>query len=110
MNRKIFSKLEHFAFRNLMLETDLISLEESGIDIGHTDTIVREKIVDVEMFKSDILTSAKKMARFYVYYYAFENSIRELISGRLEEKYGINWWDLKAPQGVKDSVKKKSPK
>lgn len=100
-----FDKLmERFAFRNLMLETDLIELEESGIDLQHIDTISQKDIVDKELFEHDILADARKMARFYVYYYAFENSIRRLISGRLEEKYGINWWELKAPKGVKDNV------
>lgn len=97
-------KLEHFAFKNLMLETDLIKLEESGIDIQHIDTISQKDIVDTELFEHEILASARKMARFYVYYYAFENSIRSLISGRLEEKHGINWWELKAPPGVKKNV------
>lgn len=99
-------KLEHLAFKNLMLETDLIELEENGIDIQHIDTISRKEIVDTDLFEHDILASARKMARFYVYYYAFENSIRSLISGRLEERHGINWWELKAPDGVKANVKK----
>src|ERR1043166_8305137 len=97
-------KLEHFAFKNLMLETDLIKLEESGVDLQHIDTIVQKDIVDTELFEHEILASARKMARFYVYYYAFENSIRSLITGRLEEKHGINWWELKAPAGVKKNV------
>tara|TARA_R110001599_G_scaffold184627_4_gene378538 strand:+ start:2551 stop:3129 length:579 start_codon:yes stop_codon:yes gene_type:complete len=99
-------KLEHLAFKNLMLETDLIELEENGVDIQHIDTISRKEIVDTDLFEHDILASARKMARFYVYYYAFENSIRSLISGRLEERHGINWWELKAPVGVKANVKK----
>lgn len=103
---KFYKKLEHLAFKNLMLETNLIALEESGIDIQHIDTISQKDIVDTQLFEHDILASARKMARFYVYYYAFENSVRSLISGRLEEKHGINWWELKAPQGVKDNVKK----
>lgn len=101
----INNKLERFAFKNLMLETDLKNIEESGIDIQHLDTIKGIDIVDTDYFEHDILASARKMARFYVYYYAFENSIRSLISGRLEEKYGINWWELKAPDGVKQNVK-----
>lgn len=97
-------KLEHFAFKNLMLETDLRLIEESGIDIQHIDSIEKDDIVDTDYFEHSILSSARKMARFYVYYYAFENSIRSLITGRLEERYGINWWELKAPDGVKKNV------
>lgn len=102
---KFEKKLEHFAFKNLMLETDLINLEESGIDLQHIDTISQKDIVDKDLFEQDILASARKMARFYVFYFAFENSIRRLITGRLEENHGINWWDLKAPQGVKNNVR-----
>ncbi len=98
-------KLELLAFKNLMLETDLMKLEESGINIQHIDTILHKDLVDINLFESDILVSARKMARFYVYYYAFENSVRRLISGRLEEIYGINWWEIKAPSGVKENVK-----
>jgi len=97
-------KLQHFAFKNLMLETELDKLEKSGLDIQHIDTIQGNDIVDTDYFEYQILASARKMARFYVYYYAFENSIRSLISGRLEEKYGINWWEMKAPPGVKKNV------
>lgn len=103
-------KLEVFAFRNLMLETELIKLEESGIDLQHIDSISKKEIVDLDLFEFDIVVSARKMARFYVYYYAFENSLRRLISGRLKEKYGINWWDLKAPNGVKQNVEKNQEK
>ncbi|HTA26463.1 MAG TPA: Swt1 family HEPN domain-containing protein [Bacteroidia bacterium] len=87
-----------------MLETDLIKLEKSGIDIQHIDTISQQDIVDIELFEHRILASARKMARFYVYYFAFENSIRSLISGRLEEKYGINWWELKAPPNIQKTA------
>lgn len=104
------NKLEHFGFKNLMLETDLAKLENSGIDIQHIDTLDQNDIVDLDYFEHDILSSARKMARFYVYYYAFENSIRSLISGRLEEKYGINWWELKAPAGVKGNVEENQRK
>ena len=101
---KFSDRLERFAFKNLMLETDLINIEESGVDIQHIDTISKKEIVDTELFEHEILTSARKMARFYVYYFAFENSIRSLISGRLEEKHGLNWWDIKAPPGVAKNV------
>lgn len=51
-------KLEHFAFKNLMLETELINIEESGIDIQHIDTISQKEIVDLDLFEYDILVSA----------------------------------------------------
>lgn len=47
------------------------------------------------------------MADFYAIYYALENSIRRLISGRLSEKYGANWWKEKVPPSIQAEVEKK---
>jgi len=99
-------RLKLFCMQNLLLESDLARLEESGLEIGHKDTIKRDDPVDVALFELDIVTRARKMADFYVLYYALEDSIRRLIAQRLREKYGANWWDLKVPKGVRDNVEK----
>lgn len=96
-----------FGMQNLMLETELRKLEESGIQIEHTKTIKKAEIVDVELFESDILQEARRMADFYAIYYALENTIRRLISERLKEKHGANWWKDKVPAGVQTEVEKK---
>ena len=96
-----------FGMQNLMLETELSKLEASGIQIEHTKTISKAEVVDVDLFENDILQEARRMADFYVIYYAVENSIRRLISERLEDKYGPTWWASKVPPGVKTEVEKK---
>ncbi len=96
-----------FGMHNLLLETDLKKLEESGIQIEHARTIQRAEIVDVDLFESDILQEARKMADFYALYYSLENSIRRLISERLSEKHGPNWWRDRVPEGVQREVDKK---
>jgi methyl coenzyme M reductase subunit C-like uncharacterized protein (methanogenesis marker protein 7) len=96
--------------QNLMLEADLAKLEKSGIEIGHIRTIKKDDVVDTELFDLDIRNQARKMADFYALYYCLENSIRRLISERLREKYGPNWWDEKVPDGVKNNVKDKQDK
>jgi hypothetical protein len=93
--------------QNLLLESELRKLEESGIPIEHTTTIKQAEIVDVDLFEQDILQEARKMADFYAIYYSLENSIRRLISGRLSEKYGPNWWKEKVPTGIRGEVEKK---
>ncbi|WP_410211385.1 Swt1 family HEPN domain-containing protein [Aquirhabdus sp.] len=102
--------LRLFGMRNLMLEADLVALEKMGIDIGHTETLKRDELVDTDLFEADILHAAKQMANFYVLYYSLENTIRRLISGRLHEKHGMNWWELRVPIGVKTSVADKQKK
>jgi energy-converting hydrogenase A subunit M len=96
-----------FGMHNLMLETELNKLESSGIQIEHVKTIAKAEVVDVELFESDILQEARKMADFYVIYYAVENSIRRLVSERLEEKHGGNWWASKVPEHIRIEVAKK---
>jgi energy-converting hydrogenase A subunit M len=99
--------LIRFGMHNLMLETELNKLESSGIQIEHAKTIAKAEAVDVELFESDILQEARKMADFYVIYYAVENSIRRLVSERLEEKHGANWWAAKVPEHIRIEVTKK---
>lgn len=100
-------RIKLFGMHNLLLETELMKLEEGGIQIEHTKTILKSEIVDVELFESDILQEARKMADFYALYYSLENSIRRLISERLSEKHGANWWKDKVPDGVQKEVEKK---
>jgi energy-converting hydrogenase A subunit M len=96
-----------FGMHNLLLETELMKLEDGGIQIEHQKTILKAEIVDVDLFESDILQEARKMADFYALYYSLENSIRRLISERLSEKHGVNWWKDKVPDGVQKEVEKK---
>jgi HEPN superfamily Swt1-like protein len=96
-----------FGMQNLLLETDLKRLEESGIQIEHTKTIQKTEVVDVELFENDILQEARKMADFYVLYYSLENSIRRLIAERLAEKHGPTWWKGKVPPALQSEVEKK---
>jgi energy-converting hydrogenase A subunit M len=103
-------QLKAFGMQNLMLESDLAKIEESGIDIGHVRTIRRDELVDVDLFDSDILTDARQMADFYVLYFALENSIRRLVRERLSEDHRANWWDASIPDGVKTAVKDKQEK
>jgi len=109
-DQPVSERLKVFAIQNLMLESDLTKLENSGIEIGHIQTLRKDEVVDTELFDHDIRKQARKMADFYVLYYCLENSIRRLISERLKEKYEANWWEEKVPDGVKNSVKEKQQK
>jgi hypothetical protein len=99
--------LRLFGMHNLMLESELSKLEGSGLQIEHIRTIQKAEVVDIDLFESDILQEARKMADFYALYYSLENSIRRLISGRLAERHGANWWNVKVPEGVQRAVKDK---
>jgi hypothetical protein len=103
----ITDDLKLFGMHNLILESELQKIEESGVQIEHARTIQRAEVVDIELFEGDILQEARRMADFYAIYYSLENSIRRLISGRLAEKHGAGWWKSKVPEGVQRAVKDK---
>ena len=103
---KLDEQLFVFTMKNLLLEGELARLEKSGIELGHIQTIKRNELVDTDLFESEILRKAKKMADFYVLYFSLENSVRKLITDVLSEKHGSEWWEKKVPSGVKDNVKK----
>lgn len=103
----IADDLKLFGMHNLLLETELNNLESRGVQIEHGKTIMKAEVVDVDLFENEIMQEARKMADFYVIYYAVENSIRRLIAETLEEKYGPNWWETKVPEKVRLEVEKK---
>jgi energy-converting hydrogenase A subunit M len=103
----IHDDIKLFGMHNLLLEAELMKLEERGVQIDHKKTILMAEIVDVDLFESDILQEARKMADFYALYYSLENSIRRLISERLSEKHGSTWWKDKVPSGVQKNVEEK---
>ncbi len=103
-SQDFLQELKIFGMQNFQLEADLLKLEEAGLDIGHSQTIEQKEIVDVELFEADIRDQARKMSAFYYLYFCIENSVRNLIVGRLQEKYGADWWEQKVPEEVKNDV------
>ncbi|MGA2769026.1 MAG: Swt1 family HEPN domain-containing protein [Candidatus Bathyarchaeia archaeon] len=95
-----------FGMKNLMLEGELAKLERSGIEIGHSQQMKKDELVDTDLFELEILQKARKMADFYVLYFSMENSVRKLITDVLREKHGTDWWEKKVPVVIKDNVKK----
>jgi energy-converting hydrogenase A subunit M len=109
-NQSLSDSLKIFGMQNLMLEADLARLARDGIELGHSESLKKDVVVDTELFEGDIISKAKVMADFYVLYYSLENTIRRLISGRLQEKYGLDWWEDRVPNGVKNGVSEKQRK
>ncbi len=102
----VLNTLELMSSRSTRLEINLDRLQDDGIELGREAKESDKDVVDMELFQYDIVKRAKTMANFYVVYYAFENYLRQLISDRLTEKYGKDWWATKVPKEVIDYVAK----
>jgi hypothetical protein len=99
------NRLKLFAMNNLALESELLKLERSGLNIGRTQMLKKEEVVDIDLFEAEISSRARKMADFYVLYYCIENTIRKLISERMQEKYHADWWTKNVPEKVRTEVR-----
>ncbi len=44
------------------------------------------------------------MSNNYAIFYCLENSIREILTQRLEEQYGEYWWNLAVPEAVRKNA------
>ena len=51
-------------------------------------------------FPSSLRSAASSMAEHYEIFYCLENFIRELVRERLEEDFGLDWWDVEEPRVV----------
>lgn len=104
--------LRLFGLNNLGIEADIRRVEaEQKVDLGHQS----KKKEDQEgqfypQFSEKLRQEADAMAAHFAIFYCLENSIRELISQRLEELHGANWWDRAVPLNVKDNANKNRSK
>lgn len=113
MSSKVDDIVRNFGMANQMLEVALDRVEKKHkIDLGRSkknSVVSPSSIVDIE---KDVRNEAGDMAKHYELFYCLEVSIRKLISQRLSEQYGIEWWGFKKegkdiiPQAIKDSAKR----
>ena len=98
--------LREFIFNAFLLEDRLGSLESNGITtkiLGESKKI--QRILEID-FSPRIIHDANKMSSVYMSFFCIENAIRELISDRLSERKGLDWWEKSVPEKVKKSVQK----
>jgi hypothetical protein len=101
-------ELRDWLFRGLMWEADAERFRAAGLRVG-ADAIEAERSLLEETlspFGLDLRDQALRMTRLYALIYCFENSVRNLIAQRLEERHGIGWWASKVPKKVRDYATK----
>lgn len=57
--------------------------------------------VSLALLDEDHMVAARKMSAVYMAIAAFENGVRDLVSSRLLEQKGANWWDTSVSGDVK---------
>lgn len=105
-------------FTKYLIEEDREELRKAA-SFSQPQGIVTTRIVEKEITKSlkplkgiapvepylpkELLDEAKEMAeKVYPLLYIFENTIRNVVKGLMEKKYGLNWWDIRVTKLHKD--------
>ena len=95
-----------FGLNNLTIEAEIQRIEkEFDVDLGHQAK--EERNLDqtyYPQFTERLRIEAERMSENYVIFYCLENSIREIISQRLEEQYGQDWWNKAVPEAVRKNA------
>jgi hypothetical protein len=89
-------------FKGLLFEADAEKFRQAGIRIGTDQREVEARLLEEALapFPLDMRNDALQMARLYAMLYCFENSVRQLIKERLQDKHGSDWWAKGVPQAV----------
>ncbi len=97
-------EVRDWMFRGLMFEADAEHFRSAGIRVG-ADTTESERALlneTLDPFSIDLRNEALQMGRLYSLVYCFENSVRSLITQRLQEQYGDDWWDNKVTKKIRE--------
>ena len=95
--------LRDFTFRALLFDAECEEFRKSGLNIGIPHDEAEPELLHEALspFSLAIRSSGLRMIRLYALFYCFENSVRELISAKMIENKGPNWWD-----GVGEKIRK----
>ena len=100
------TQLKQFVFNGILTKNSMKALEQTGISVEpaiHVAGVAGNVESD---FSPRIAYDANKMASTYVAFFCLDNSVRELISSRLLERKGIDWWELAVPDKIRNDVTK----
>lgn len=99
-------QLKKFIFDGLLLEDSFERLESEGISVRRGRHEISIERIDETDFSPRIIHNANQMSSIYIVFYCLENSVRELITERLSERKGVDWWEVCVPKKIKDAVNK----
>ena len=96
-------------FRHLMFEAEADGFRSAGIRIGTDDSQVERSLLEetLDPFSVELRNDALRMTRLYALIYCFEDSVRSLLSERLQEQHGSKWWTMKVPNRIREKAEKR---
>lgn len=95
-----------FVFRGILALDSLQQLESTGVYLRDNHKKFGSALADLTFaeFSAPIRDGAEKMARLYVAFFCFENSVRELVAQKLRDAHGDDWWQTCVPPNTRSKV------
>lgn len=96
-----------FVFKGLLTEE---ALDRAGRKNRSSLLLSDEEIANtlsISSLPDDLVNEARQMAMVYTAVAAFENAVRELISGVLLESKGEKWWEDSVSQKIRERAEKR---
>lgn len=95
--------LRDWMFRALMFEAEAKEFQDAGIRLGADLREAEFSLLEdiLKPFPLVLRNEALQMIRIYAMTYCFENSVREVIRERLQEKHTVDWWVKGVPKKVR---------
>jgi hypothetical protein len=100
-------KLAGFVFKGQLATVAVQRLstkEQTHGELSHADIASKVSLKDLDQ---DAVALATKMSAVYVALATFENMVRELISTRLLEEEGADWWGKKVSADIRKRADRK---
>lgn len=103
--------LREWLYKGLALETVLDELEAQGLAVrATTDPGALQRVMPLEGFSLEIRQAAMRTLPAYLAFFCLENAVRELVTDRLLEIHGSDWWEACVPSAVRTKVEQRREK
>lgn len=106
MNSDI-DELYTFVFKGLLAEENLDRSGRVNKNIIHLEDQAIARALSLDILDDVHVHKAKQMAVVYSAIAAFENTVRDLVSKTLLDKFKADWWEKGVSQKIRDRAKKR---
>lgn len=99
-------QLKQFAFDGMLVSDALGQLEKAGISVRGVAATPPMIQVEETDFSPRIVYDAGKMSSVFTAFFCLENAVRDLITERLLDRKGVDWWNTAVPAKIKTAVER----
>ncbi len=99
------AEVRSWLFKSLAVEGALSGMEQDGLAVRPaSDPTALQRVLPLEDFSAEIRAQAMSNLPAYLAFFCLENAVRELISDRMLQQHGPEWWATNVARGIQDKV------